>query len=456
MRVRPIDRLFLASAALALIATDAAAQPARRAAAEPVVSEASVRAHESYLAGPALRGRGSATPDEAMAAAYVAAAFRGYGLATAPGHDSYVQPATIVRTRLNGPATLTLGGAPLPAPTLLIGGTAGVHGRATIFDGDDPAKLPNADIVVMTARDLTPQKALRGVPPGRARLVIVRESEATRTLYARLGGAPRMPSYLDGEHLEPRTMIATLPDAAIDRIAAAGDAELALTLDVAETRAVTTNALGFIPGTDPKAGVILLSAHLDHLGVRPDGTVMPGANDDASGTTAVLELAQALAGKRHRRGILFVAYGSEEAGGFGSRYFAAHPPVPLTDIVANIEIEMIGAQDPKLPAGTMMMTGYDRSNLGETMRANGALVTGDPYPEENFFQRSDNYQLALKGIVAHTISGWAVVPTYHQPTDTVENLDTAFMARAIGSLVRPIRWLADSTFVPAWKPGGRP
>jgi aminopeptidase YwaD len=154
--------------------------------------------------------------------------------------------------------------------------------------------------------------------------------------------------------------------------------------------------------------------------------------------------------------MLFVAYGSEEIGGWGSRYFGAHPPVPLSDIVANIEVEMIGAQDPKLPAGSMMMTGFERSTLGETLKAHGALVSPDPYPEQNFFRRSDNYSLAVKGVVAHTLSGWAVTPTYHSPTDTLESLDIAFMTRAIQSLVEPVRSLADSDAKPEWKPGGKP
>jgi Zn-dependent M28 family amino/carboxypeptidase len=146
----------------------------------------------------------------------------------------------------------------------------------------------------------------------------------------------------------------------------------------------------------------------------------------------------------------------EEAGGFGAKYFVDHPPVPLTQIVANLEIEMIGAQDPKLPKGVMMMTGYDRSTFGEALKSHGALVTADPYPEQNFFQRSDNYALALQGVVAHTVSGWAVVPTYHTPNDTVENIDITFMTAAIQSLIEPMRWLADSGYVPAWKPGGKP
>jgi Zn-dependent M28 family amino/carboxypeptidase len=203
--------------------------------------------------------------------------------------------------------------------------------------------------------------------------------------------------------------------------------------------------------------VLLLTAHLDHLGVRPDGVVMPGANDDASGTVAVMELARAFAaGKPMRRGILFVAYGAEEIGGLGSTYFGKHPPIALSDIVANIEFEMIGAQDPKLPKGSLMMTGFERSTLGPMLKRNGALVASDPYPDQHFFERSDNYSLALQGIVAHTLSGWAVVPTYHQPTDTVENLDIPYMVRAIQSLIRPIRRLAGGNFRPDWAADGRP
>ena len=91
---------------------------------------------------------------------------------------------------------------------------------------------------------------------------------------------------------------------------------------------------------------ILLTAHLDHLGIGPvvkGDAIYNGADDDASGSTAVIELARALSrGRRPRRTILFVLFGSEELGGFGNRYFLEHPPVPLDHIVANIEFEMIG------------------------------------------------------------------------------------------------------------------
>ncbi|RYD57474.1 MAG: M28 family peptidase [Sphingomonadales bacterium] len=311
------SRFFVAALAATLFITPALAQD------EWTVRPEWVRAHENFLAGPAMQGRGSGTAFEAIAASYVAAQFESIGLKPAPGMTGYLQAGAVSSRRTNG-------------------------------------------------------------------------------------------------------------------------------------FVVTMNAIGFLPGTDPAAGVILITAHHDHLGIV-NGKLMPGANDDASGTAAVIEIARALAaGKPMKRGVLFVTYGTEEVGGLGSTYFGAHPPVPLTSIVANIEIEMIGAPDPKLPAGHLMMTGFERSNLGEALLKHGALIAPDPYPEQRFFERSDNYSLALKGVVAHTISGWATTPNYHSENDSVANLDIAFMTRAIQSLIPSVRFLANGEFKPAWKPAGQP
>ena len=108
---------------------------------------------------------------------------------------------------------------------------------------------------------------------------------------------------------------------------------------------------------------------------------------------------------RCKRSVLFVCYGSEELGDLGSTYFGMHPPVPLKDLVANLEFEMIGTQDPKMPPGVLLLTGWDRSNLGPALKEHGALLGPDPYPEQHFFERSDNYALALDGVVAHTAAG---------------------------------------------------
>ena len=443
---------LVAALALAMLPAIPAAS---RDKAPPTIDRSRVLAEEMLLAGPGLRGRGSATADEAIAAGYVASLFRDFGLRRAPGMDSYLQTAPLTRRAIAGPPSLTIDGKPVAGVTLLLtgGGTAG--GKAVIVkrpDGDIPA----ADVIVYTgpADDLmTFARKLRGKG---IKLLLAAESDASRKFLGMIGGKPSLPTTIEGTpSRRPPMTVATIPAGALADIAAGAD--ISIHVPIETSKATTTNAIGYLPGTDPKAGVILLSAHLDHLGVRPDGTVMPGANDDASGTVAVIELARAFAAMgRQKRGILFVAYGSEEIGGLGSTWFGEHPPVPLSDLVANIEFEMIGAQDPKLPKGSLMMTGSERSNLFDMMKSRGALIASDPYPDQHFFERSDNYSLALKGIVAHTFSGWAVVPTYHQPTDIVENLDIDYMTNAIRSLVAPVRLLASGGFKPEWKAEGRP
>ncbi len=416
------------------------------------VQAADILAAEKALAGPEMRGRGSGTADEARAAAWVAAQFEKAGLQKAPGMTGYTQIAPLVRRSVAGPPALTVDGTSIPGLSVLMTGGGAVGGKAAIMN--DPAgAVPDADVIVYTGpADKLMQ--LRRVARGKVKLLLTAESEVTRRYMGMIGGKPQLRTTLEGTPDRPTTAIATLPADALAKIASGSN--VTLDVPVATEKGMTTNAIGYLPGTDPKAGVILLSAHLDHLGVRPDGVVMPGANDDASGTVAVIELARVFAGKPMKRGILFVAYGSEEIGGLGSTWFGEHPPVPLGDLVANIEFEMIGAQDPKLPKGSLMMTGSERSNLFDMMKSQGALIAADPYPDQHFFERSDNYSLALKGIVAHTFSGWAVVPTYHQPTDTIENLDIGYMTNAIQSLIAPIRLLASGGVKPEWKAGGQP
>lgn len=441
--------IALASAGAALFGSAAAAQSS--------ITERSVAAHEAFLASDALHGRGSATRDEAIAAAYVASEFQSYGLTPAPGLNSYLQTATMIREKLAGPAVLTVAGAAAATPSVIFSSGKPVSGTLTVATDADAAKLPSAPVVLATSTSADPIAFYRAASARHVQLLILPESEATSKFLGMIGGVPHLPTYLEGSRGHDGPTMVTVPTAAVTAIAAKSGAPVALSIATTPDRATTTNAIGYLKGSDANAGTLLFTAHLDHLGVRPDGTIMPGANDDASGTTAVLELAQALSsGKPPKRSILFVCYGSEEIGEYGSTYFGEHSPVPLRDIVANVEFEMIGAQDPKLPRDTLMMTGFERSNLGTALKAHGALVMADRYPDQHFFQRSDNYALALKGVVAHTVSGWPLTPTYHQPTDTYANLTIPFMTTAIRSLVGPIEWLANGDFVPAWNPGGKP
>jgi Zn-dependent M28 family amino/carboxypeptidase len=234
-----------------------------------------------------------------------------------------------------------------------------------------------------------------------------------------------------------------------------------LTGETRETSSHTWNAVGTLvgSGTHEKNEVILLSAHLDHLGVRDSGVdrIYNGADDDASGSTAVLTLAEALAkGKPLLRSVVFAWFGSEEAGGYGARYFVEKPAVPLEQIVANLEFEMIGRPDASIAAHTLWLTGWDRTDLGPQLAAHGARLVADPHPAENFFMRSDNITLARRGVVAQTVSSFGLHADYHQPSDDIAHIDFGHMTEAIQSMLAPIRWLADSSFKPEWVQGRRP
>jgi hypothetical protein len=238
----------------------------------------------------------------------------------------------------------------------------------------------------------------------------------------------------------------------------------------------TWNAVGRLPGRDAsrRREVILLSAHIDHVGNRPPkpgaggakpgaspdskaDTIYNGADDDASGTIAVLELMEALARQgATERTVVFALWGSEETGGAGSRAFVDKGPVPLTDIVANLQFEMLGRPDNKVPARTLWLTGYERSTLGPELARHGARLVQDPHPEMKFFVRSDNIQFARRGVVAHTVSSYGLHKEYHTPADEIGGIDFVHMTDAIRSMVEPIRWLANATFKPEWRPGLKP
>ena len=221
------------------------------------------------------------------------------------------------------------------------------------------------------------------------------------------------------------------------------------------------NVIGQLRGGNPDRASerILLSAHLDHVGVRGSGedTTYNGADDNASGVTAVLEIAGALArGPRPARTVVFAFFDAEERGGLGSEHFLAHPPMPLESIVANLNFEMVGRPDLQLPPGTLWLTGYERTTLGPALANRQARVVADPRPAQKFFERSDNITFARRGIIAQTLSSYGMHSDYHTPVDDLSRIDFAHMTAVIRMIADPIQWLANSSFTPAWRPGMRP
>ncbi|MBV9610023.1 MAG: M20/M25/M40 family metallo-hydrolase [Acidobacteria bacterium] len=272
----------------------------------------------------------------------------------------------------------------------------------------------------------------------------------------------RLPDQAIGELESPGTKLILTEEAAATISSLPAGTVISLDTPVRTAKRFTWNALGKLTGTDPRLRdeVLILSAHLDHLGIGSgsDGkTVYYGADDDASGVSAVLELARSLgSGPRPKRTVIFAFFGSEEIGGLGSTWFEEHPPVPLDHVIADLELEMLGRPDPKIPPDSLWLSGYDRTNLGPALDQHGGHLVADPHIEENFFERSDNYVLAKRGVVAQTISSFGLHKDYHRPTDTLARIDFTHLDEAIASLIEPITWLANSEFKPAWNAGGRP
>ena len=221
------------------------------------------------------------------------------------------------------------------------------------------------------------------------------------------------------------------------------------------------NVVGILEGSDSvlKREYIVLSAHMDHVGIGAPvngDSIYNGADDDASGTSGVLELAEALSqpGARPKRSVLFLTVSGEEHGLWGSSWFSEHSPVPMTQIVADLNIDMIGRNWKD----TIVVIGKEHSDLGATLdRVNrahpelGMKAIDDIWPEENFYFRSDHYNFARKGVpILFFFNG--THPDYHGPNDEPDRIDAEKEARIIRLIYLITQEVGDAPRRPAWNP----
>ena len=216
------------------------------------------------------------------------------------------------------------------------------------------------------------------------------------------------------------------------------------------------NLIGFLEGKSKKNEFIIISAHYDHLGIKINGEgdlIFNGANDNASGVTAVLSLAEYYTKDFvTERSLLFIAFTAEEMGLVGSNYFGNQ--INPEKIIAGINIEMIGKESPFGP-NTAWLTGFDRSNFGKIIQKNlketDYRVLPDPYTSFRLFFRSDNASLARLGVPAHTFSTSPMDkdPDYHKVTDEVNTLDIFTVTETIKAIAIGIESIVDGTDAPS-------
>jgi len=229
-------------------------------------------------------------------------------------------------------------------------------------------------------------------------------------------------------------------------------------------QAVAPNVVAVLRGSDPalRDEYVIVSAHMDHIGVsrNPVGgdSINNGADDDASGTAGLMEIAEAMASMptRPRRSVVFLHVSGEEKGLLGSEWYSDHPTLPLPQIVANINVDMIGRN----ATDSIVVIGKTYSTMGPQVNAIRArhpelnlVAADDIWPDERFFFRSDHFNFARKEVPAiFFFSG--VHEDYHRPSDEVEKIDESKAARVARLVFYLAHEVANADQRPQWDPAG--
>ncbi|HEY6178356.1 MAG TPA: M28 family peptidase, partial [Kofleriaceae bacterium] len=396
-----------------------AAQPRAAATDAPPFDVAQLRADIGFLANDLLEGRRAGTRGYDVAAAYVAARLAILGIAPG-GKDGYFQPLQLREVVPDLAATKVELSNPALAAAVRVPDSATVSADLAHLDLDVTGKLtfvgkgvcdPETGRDDAAGADLTGRWAVtlagvaEGLPPARAGvrsdtsakyacvakhgaigLVVLRTSKGATLRWSSTVASYRSGAMgiLDGDTARSRSLPAPVVVLDTLRIRYHGEAH--------DARSV--NVIGRIPGSDPQLAreAVVVSAHLDHLGVDASGGIRNGAIDNASGSAQLLAIARALTAlpKPPRRTVILLFTTGEELGLLGAEGFVAHPTWPLPQIVADINIDQTGMM---WPIADVVADGSERSSLagpaGRAAAALGLAVSPDPVPEQGFFLRSD-------------------------------------------------------------------
>jgi hypothetical protein len=454
-----------------------------------------------FLASDALQGRDTPSQGLEAAAAYIAAEFHRLGLRPA-GTDGYLQrwpyvtsalDATAVRLELQTGETrraLAFGQDYYVAP-----GSAEPFSGAIVFAGRE---LPTGEAAAAALRDRAVALYMPELSQGavaRARgaldgagataLLVLLGPGVTQADIASAAAAagrptrvvPRVPVFFL-RHDRARQLFG---DGGLDfdaltradaprRTVSIARVTAHLGAGLGQTRHMPPNVVAMLPGSDPvlRNTFVVFSAHFDHVGVAGEGSrqctaigdnrICNGADDNASGTAAILELAEAYATlpTPPRRSLVFLAVSGEEKGLLGSAYFADNPTVVRDSIVANINLDMIGRNHPD----SVVVIGQTYSTLGPLLHSVNErhpdlrmTVSDDLWPEQRFFFRSDHFSFARHEVPA-IFFFTGVHEDYHRPTDTVDRIDLDKITRITRLVFHYGLAIASDEQRPRWDPEG--
>ncbi|SDX42298.1 M20/M25/M40 family metallo-hydrolase [Hymenobacter psychrophilus] len=402
-------------------------KPAKRPVA-PGVAVATVERVVRTLAADEMLGRGSGQPGGEKAADFLVAEFQRIGLKPLPGLSGFSQSFPVYEARTKA-RLVSVGGVEVPpARFVLISGQPQLHWM--------PSDEPAIRVVTVGPKDNL-LKEIRPLLNPQANTIVFVDTAQTAAFKRVAGFAGR--GGLRADKPAPFSTLLVLGSAPASPL----QVSVTATTDI---RTVTLrNVVGMLPGLDKNRTKeqVVFGAHYDHIGslaaVAGD-SIANGADDDASGTAAVVALAEYFKKQRsNARPLVFVAFVAEEIGGFGARYFASQ--LDPAQVMAMFNIEMIGKQ-AKFGPNSAFITGFDKSDFGRLLQQNAQGMDfrfePDPYPEQNLFYRSDNATLARLGVPAHTIST-DQIPTdklYHSVDDELESLNLPNMTGVITAIAR--------------------
>jgi Peptidase family M28 len=432
-----------------------------------------LKADVAFLASDTLQGRATPSAGLEAAAEYIASQMRKAGLEAA-GDDGYFQTATYQ------------GVSPNPEGLAFSLGTVNSDGAIVIEVAVqlDLKNVPAFKTTPAELNSLTPDQVngkvliidtgaaagMSGAPVKFSRIMTVLQPQlAVIVRGAAPPASPKGPIVLDVDEPPLKTAVLTTWGNSLRQSVAvmqSGPVDARVSVHVAApyTSVVKLrNVAGLLRGADPTLSdtFIVVTAHYDHVGVINVGEgdqIFNGANDDASGTSSVLEIGAALAaaGEKPSRSILFLALFGEELGFFGSRYYVGHPIVPLVKTVADLNLEVLGrTDDTERPTPHQInVTGYDYTDLAPTIERAG-LVTGTkvvrhPVNSDRFFARGDNITFAEAGVPSASLSAAYEYPDLHKPTDKWSKLDYENMEQLDRCIALALWDLANNDKVPQW------